>query len=470
VYALRQSTGAFRRPFAALRGRLRAARSEAGFALIEVLVSAALLSVVGIGVYNGIDGPAAISAKDRMKSQASSLAQQDQERMKSMKFDDLQRTAGTSPTVTLGQITFTTTSRTQWISDQTGTDSCTNSSASADYLVLISTVSWPEAGSTRSVTVRSLRAPPTGTGTNLRGNLSVQLTDEKTPALPVAGVPVSITGPGNYTVATNSEGCAVFAYIPVGSYQATYHQAGFVDQTANSNVTLPPTSVTGNNTTVQPATYAQAGSIAVSFKDSAGSPASWSSASLYANGIGVPFIMRSTPANTAVASLNSTATLFPFTAGYHAWAGDCPDPTMAPPTTGGYSSPAETVTVGPGGSQAVSVTLPTVNLQVKSGATALGNANVYITPVSACSDPGPTSYTPTKKSLKTLATPAASLGKLSVPLPYGDYTICADAVVGSSTRKRTLTVQDRGPTLTASGTPLQTFDVSGSGSASGACP
>jgi Tfp pilus assembly protein PilV len=463
VYALRQSTGAFRRPFAALRGRLHAARSEAGFALIEVLVSAALLSVVGIGVYNGIDGPAAISAKDRMKSQASSLAQQDQERMKSMKFDDLQRTAGSSPTVTLGQITFTTTSRTQWISDQTGTDSCTNSSASADYLVLISTVSWPEAGSTRSVTVRSLRAPPTGTGTNLRGNLSVQLTDEKTPALPVAGVPVNITGPGNYTATTNSEGCAVFAYIPVGTYQATYHQAGFVDQTANSNVTLPPTSVTGNNTTVQPATYAQAGSIAVSFKDSAGSPASWSSASLYANGIGVPFIMRSTPANTAVASLNSTATLFPFTAGYHAWAGDCPDPTMAPPTTGGYSSPAETVTVGPGGSQAVSVTLPTVNIEVKNGSTTwVGNANVYISPQAACSDAGPSPLTPTKTTtpLKTSNVTGTTLGKLSVPLPYGAYTFCADAPVGTGTNKN----RTRSISITnnlVGGTTTRTIDLSG---------
>lgn len=428
-------------------------------------MSAALLSVVAIGVYNGIDGPTAISGANRLKSQASSLAQQDQERMKSMKFDDLQRTAGSSPTVTLGQITFTTASRTQWISDRTGTDSCTNSSSSADYLLLSSTVSWPQSGTTKSLTVRSLRAPPTGTGTSLRGNLSVQLTDEKTPALPVAGVPVNITGPGNYTATTNSEGCAVFAYIPVGSYTASYQQSGFVDQTGKSAVTLPSTSVTGNATTVQTGTYAQAGSITVNFVDSSGNPAKWSSASLYANGIGVPFVMKSTPANTAVASLSSGTTMFPFTAGYNAWAGDCPDPTLASPAPGGYSAPPETVTLGPGGSKTVNVTMPTVKLEVKNGAsTWVGAASVYLQPTgssASCSDPGPSPQSPkTATPLKTLGGTRPALGTLSVPMPYGAYTVCAEAPVGTGSpprmRTKSLTVTNNA----FAGTSLQTIDLS----------
>ena len=135
---------------------------------------------------------------------------------------------------------------------------------------------------------------------------------------------------------------------------------------------------------------------------------------------------------------------------------------MAPPATGGYSAPLETVTVGPGQSKTVSVTMPTVNVLVTSGATAIGNANVYVTPVASCTDPGPTRYAPLpKQSLKTSNT-APNVGKLSVPLPYGDYTICAD----NGTRKRTLTVQDR----VSTGTALQTFDVSGGSSSSGTCP
>ena len=427
------------------------------------MVSAALLAVVGIGVYSGIDGPSAISGNDRLKSQAASLAQQDQERMKSMKFDDLQRSPGAAYNVTLGSVTFTVTPRTQWTSDQTGTDSCTNSSARADYLVLISTVTWPGAGSNRTLTMRSLKAPPTGTGTNLRGNLSIQLTDQATPGGPVAGVPVSISGPTSMSATTNSDGCAVFAYIPVGNYQASYQQSGWVDPTGANAVTLPTTSVTGNNTTVQAAQYARAGNIDVKFKDSAGNPAMWTSASVYANGIGTPFVMRSTPTGTAVATLSSGTTLFPFTAGYNAWAGDCPDPTMAPPTTGGYSAPAETVTFAPGGSATVTVTMPTVKLEVKNGAsTWVPNANVYVTPVSACADNYLTSTTTPKKSLKT-GTTAPNVGLLNIPLPYGDYTICADDGV----RKRTKTVQDR----TVTGTTLQTFDISsGGGGVSGTCP
>jgi hypothetical protein len=135
---------------------------------------------------------------------------------------------------------------------------------------------------------------------------------------------------------------------------------------------------------------------------------------------------------------------------------------MAPPATGGYSAPLETVTVGPGQSKTVNVTMPTVNLQVTNGATPIGNANVYVTPVAACTDPGPTRYTPLpKQSLKTSNT-APNVGKLSVPLPYGDYTICAD----NGTRERTLTVQNR----TKAGTALQAFDVAAAGSAARVCP
>jgi Tfp pilus assembly protein PilV len=121
---MRETTRYRRRFRAYLTGTRRRLHAQRGFALIEVVVSAALLMVVAGGVLAGIEGPSRISGKNDARSQASTLAQQDQERMRALPFNSLVGYTQTTP-VTVGGITYSRYSKAIWIRDNNDTDSCT---------------------------------------------------------------------------------------------------------------------------------------------------------------------------------------------------------------------------------------------------------------------------------------------------------------------------------------------------------
>src|SRR3954470_5519550 len=101
----------FRVHLLGVRPRLRA---QSGFALIEVVVSAALLLVVASGVLAGIEGPSKAATSNETRSQASDLAQQDQERLRSMSFSSLTGYTATTP-VTVGNVTYSRYSSAIWM-------------------------------------------------------------------------------------------------------------------------------------------------------------------------------------------------------------------------------------------------------------------------------------------------------------------------------------------------------------------
>ena len=59
------------------------AHHQDGYALIEVIVSAAVLAIVALAVLSGIDGATASTARERARAIAGSLAEKDQERLRS---------------------------------------------------------------------------------------------------------------------------------------------------------------------------------------------------------------------------------------------------------------------------------------------------------------------------------------------------------------------------------------------------
>src|SRR3954447_26472229 len=244
-------------------------RAQGGFALIEVVVSAALLLVVASGVLAGIEGPSKVSGQNETRSQATDLAQQDQERLRSMSFNSLVGYTQTTP-VPVGGVTYSRYSSAIWIHDNGDPDSC-NTQANAntgDYLKITSRVT-PPATSGPPVQVDSLMATPPGQYSN-KGTLAVLLTNHLNQ--PVVGQSVSIAGPVNMTVPTNSIGCAVFGAVDRGNYTVTFSRAGWVDPAAVTAVSIP-TSVTANSTTIVPHQYAPAGRINVSVDTKVGAAA-----------------------------------------------------------------------------------------------------------------------------------------------------------------------------------------------------
>ena len=203
--------------------------SQAGFALMEAVIAAAVLMIVILGVLKGLDTANRSSGREKARAVAAALTEQDQERLRSFRAVDLSNYEETR-SVDVNNVSYTIDSKAEWVRDSTGgTESCNNSTTQADYMrVVTTTSSGLVATPIAPITMASLVAAPIGAfGTN-QGTLGVQVNDRDGAGVP--GMPVTITGPATVTNETNSVGCAIFAYVPVGNYTARLNEAGWVDQ------------------------------------------------------------------------------------------------------------------------------------------------------------------------------------------------------------------------------------------------
>jgi type II secretory pathway pseudopilin PulG len=203
-------------------------RSEAGFALLEVIVSAAVLAIIALAVLAGIDGAQSSTGREKARSIAANLAEQDQERMRSMQADTLTDYTYDRDLPPIDGSTYHVLSTATWVRDDSGgTVSCQNNSKQADYLKISSTVTSSTVGTrTKPVTIDSLVAPSVAYSST-RGSLAVQVNNRDGVGVP--DLAVNIDGPASDSALTNANGCAVFQFIPVGNYNITLNTPGWVD-------------------------------------------------------------------------------------------------------------------------------------------------------------------------------------------------------------------------------------------------
>jgi prepilin-type N-terminal cleavage/methylation domain-containing protein len=402
VFALGHIAGALRRPFALLSRRLDSARAEAGFTLVEVIVSAALLAVVGGGVYAGIDGPARVSGNSKARATAANLAQTDQEQMRAKRFVDLQNYSQTYTRTGVNGVNYTITSRADWVDDSTAKAGCTVGNGQGDYLRLSSSVSWPNGGPGNPVTVTSLMAPPVDDGTNGTGNIVMRLKDQA--GAPVAGIPVTADGRTTVTRITDAGGCAVFTALPAGDYAVTWNTVGYVDNMNLQSVSVPAPLRAGDTVQLEHL-YAKAMGVQVNFVNSAGGSINWPKASVAGGSLISPLRL------SGAAPLTTGKTLFPVTSGnYVAWAGSCADPGAA---YDGVASPNP----APDITSVATVTVPTLTITAPAGGIITSAPHLVAKPNDgSCGD------------TFSVPTPTNSNGAYSwpIPLPYGKYAVCAD--------------------------------------------
>ena len=206
-------------------------RDQGGFALTEAIAAAAVLALLALGVLAGIDGAASSTGREKARATASSLAEQDQERLHSIPANNLPELRE-SQDIKVGGITYKVESEADWISDANGaTVSCTSDGGKADYLRLRSTVTSRTVGrSTPPVVLESIVAPPIGSAGGNNGTLAVQVLDRD--KVGVTNVTIGITGETSghsATKQTNAVGCAVFAMIPGDTYSASINIPNWVD-------------------------------------------------------------------------------------------------------------------------------------------------------------------------------------------------------------------------------------------------
>lgn len=425
--------------------------------MIEVLVSAVMLVAVSGGALAALQASERSAAQERLRARGHGIAQEDQARLRSMRVSELANLQETR-TVEVDGVDYTVISAGEFVTDATGTASCTQGTAAADYIRISSTVSWPTVGSRPPVLLQSTVAPPNGSISPDHGALAVAVQDGQNQGL--AGVSLTGGGAGSFSGTTGSNGCAIFGDLPEGNYTLTPSGSDLVDRDGD-----PPqpqaTSVVGLSTNTVVLQYDHPGSVDVSFTTRVGGtlvPSSADSVVVFNTGMtdAKTFGAPGTPGSVVTAS-----PLFPFASPDAVYAGACtannPNPTGEedPPGAAAIAS----VVVPSGATATATVQLPALNLTVWSGPNAsspgapVPGARVRVSDTNCEASGGG----PLRRTFTTDAN-----GKLADPgMPWSIYDVCADDGTVAQTAT-SVTVKDL-----ANGTPLDLY--LGSGGA-GTCP
>jgi prepilin-type N-terminal cleavage/methylation domain-containing protein len=408
---------------------------EAGFTLIEVLVSALLVALIASAAATALVSTAHTSADQRFRSQADGLATQDQERLRGLSDQQLESLTQ-SRTSTVDGTTFTVQS-TSTYEDTSGATSC--HSTAAAYYRIVSSVSWSEgfSGQTGSIQEESLLSRP------VTGDLLTQVTDQTGTALP--GVTVNANGPATSTGAgplaqsapSDANGCVMFAGLTAGLYTVGMSYNGWVDPSGNAAPTGTAT-VTSTSGAVSPNNgvfhLGNPGTIVGTFATAASGGYTGEADGISWQGskgsIPMPNFETAPTADPSTPSTGyTTGSLFPFastsptdyTQNYSAWGGRCAK--QAPPS----SKNPNLYTVNPGSMGTAQIiqepllNLGTINYSGFTGSPTKPAHVVLTFSDGTCTD----SWSPT-----LLSTMNSTTGWFKNPgqpyAPTGDLTVCAD--------------------------------------------
>src|SRR4051794_18076609 len=114
--------------------------AEDGMTIVEVVVTSLMVGLIALTLI-GLDAAGKTTADQRRRSQAFSVAQADQERIKGLSGDQIS-TLNQDRTVTLDGVAYSVHSSGQFLSQSAGSASCSSSGAAADSAKVTSTVDW----------------------------------------------------------------------------------------------------------------------------------------------------------------------------------------------------------------------------------------------------------------------------------------------------------------------------------------
>jgi hypothetical protein len=410
--------------------------------MIEALVSAVLVGIMAVAFFGALNGSERVSGVAKLRAESAALAQDDQERMRSMPVTALNNLLQ-SNTRTVAGINFTVESRADWIADKVKAATCTSNGGAADYLKITSTVTPTVASSLRPVAITSTVTPAPGSFSG-KGSLAITVVDRN--GIGVPAVPVDVTGPATAAAFTDATGCAFFGYLPAGTtYSVGLNKANYVDPDGDPT---PHIGVTINDQQVatQGFTYDVAGAARVTFfskpTNAAGGSlgvdadsSQWKLVMFNGSltprkfGPGYPTtVPTSSPwiSGGALAAIDAPL-LFPFTSAYGVYAGqeDCVknDP--------GQNSVVDPGLLVPPGNTTLTYKqqLPALNVYGTVGGTATNKLRVRITSIT----PGCGGWSIVRQT--------NAAGLLDDPgVPYGTYTVCADtSPLGGTVKKKQVT-------------------------------
>src|SRR3954447_346824 len=147
--------------------------------------------------------------------------------------------------VVVAGVTFKVSSTASFVNDNSGSVSCTNSSSTAQYLKISSSVADPS-GRNAPVQQDSLISPKPDDG-----NAVVQIVD-RTGVTGVPGISTTLQESPGTTKVTDTNGCSLFTFLDNGTqYHVAFSQPTYVDVDGVNAVNGPITVVPGTVSTTQ---------------------------------------------------------------------------------------------------------------------------------------------------------------------------------------------------------------------------
>ncbi len=455
--------------------------SQAGDTLIEVVISAMLVGLIVVAVLTGFNETNKVSQDERAHDQASVLAAQSDEQLRSDPAPALNALVAASHeyTQTVGGTTYTITQSAQFVNGSGETAGCANSkneTETSKYVDVTSSVKWSALGKVRApVTQSSVITPPDGSG------LEVDVTNLGNPETPVSGVTVKVEG---VSTTTGSKGCVIYTGIPATTTNVEAFKLGYVTPNGEHKVIAKEVSIAPNIITHYHINLNAGGTITATFTHK-GAAAKGDTFVAFNNKMGVnpEFEVGSTKfsfnaeeeyealtgtttegyaekATTPVKSPSyPTGDLFPFTSAWTVYAGDC---TENNPLKDGVS-PGEAI-VPAGGNATATVPTSYVTLNLYQGASGT-------TPVSTSQEVKITNLSCTKlvpnnaiKADYEHRQTTNTEGHLEVPYqPFGEFEICV-AYNNTSSGVHSLYKYPPYKNTTETGTTLPSIYVGGSSS------
>jgi Tfp pilus assembly protein PilV len=297
--------------------------TAAGFTVLEVVVAMTILVVALLASAMMFSNGIIVSGNTRNRVVAANLATQAMEDVRGKAADPAQftsipqgQTVFAGPTQLVNGIQFKVTQNVQFVGQNSSTSSCDSPGATTGQILRVSqVVTWPNMGGTKSVRSVTTLAPPVGAYSASSGSIAAKVYDST--GAPAQNVNIQAVGPTTVSQQTTDEGCAYFAFLPVGTYTVTVIEGtGVGDQ----EVTAPAqsASVSVGQTASLQFQYDTAAAVTVTFPPGPPPPASGIPVSVANTGL-QPYGQFTYAAGT------TTASIYPYANGYTVFAGNCTD-------------------------------------------------------------------------------------------------------------------------------------------------
>jgi Tfp pilus assembly protein PilV len=246
--------------------------SEAGFLLIEVIISAMLVAMIVVATLSGFDVLNRTSADQRSHAEAALLAAQSQERLRSDPATALAalELAPHTYEVTVGGTKYKIVQEARAVAANGSSTGCSVAEATAQTganFQITSTVTWPALGKRTPVTQSSLITPPTGSA------LEIDVGNGAATPAGVAGVTAvakftPVNGGGSVTSegTTGASGCIVLSGIPATAATVEIlEKANFVTTSGALKYPTKEITIAPSITTHDLVTYNEGGRIVAEF-------------------------------------------------------------------------------------------------------------------------------------------------------------------------------------------------------------